>query len=84
MWISDVLPGNVNDLAVARESVLAELRPFVEEMSALADDGYEGASHGALTLVKEPERMKELDISARTRNALIRSVRCMRERRCTT
>ena len=32
MWVSDVLPGNVNDLAAARESVLAELRLFVEEM----------------------------------------------------
>ena len=32
MWVSDVLPGNVNDLAAARESVLAELRLFVEEL----------------------------------------------------
>ena len=32
MRVSDVLPGNVNDLAAARESVLAELRLFAEEM----------------------------------------------------
>ena len=49
MWVSDVLPGNVHDLAAARENVLAVLRPFLEEMPALADRGYEGAGHGVLT-----------------------------------
>jgi hypothetical protein len=80
MWVSDVLPGNVNDLAAARESVLETLRLFVEKMPALADCGYEGAGHGVLTPVKKPAGMKELDINARTRNALIRSVRCLGER----
>ena len=80
MWVSDVLPGNVNDLAAARESVLETLRLFVEKMPALADGGYEGAGHGILTPVKKPAGMKELDINARTRNALIRSVRCLGER----
>jgi hypothetical protein len=80
MWVSDVLPGNVNDLAAARGSVLETLRLFVEKMPALADAGYEGAGHGVLTPVKKPAGMKELDISARTRNALIRSVRCLGER----
>ena len=47
MWVSDVLPGNVNDLAAARESVLAELRLFAEEMPA--HGGYEGAGHGLIT-----------------------------------
>jgi hypothetical protein len=37
MWVSDVLPGNVNDLAAARESVLGTLRLFAETMPALAD-----------------------------------------------
>lgn len=80
MWVSDVLPGNVNDLAAARENVLAVIRPFVEKMPVLADGGYEGAGHGVLTPVKKPSGMKELDINARTRNALIRSVRCLGER----
>jgi hypothetical protein len=80
MWVSDVLPGNVNDLAAARESVLSAVRPFVEKMPVLADGGYEGAGHGVLTPVKKPAGMKELDINARTRNALIRSVRCLGER----
>jgi len=80
MWVSDVLPGNVNDLAAARESVLAVIRPFVDKMPVLADGGYEGAGHGVLTPVKKPAGMKELDINARTRNALIRSTRCLGER----
>jgi hypothetical protein len=80
MRVSDVLPGNVNDLAAARESVLETVRLFVEQMPVLADGGYEGAGHGILTPVKKPKGMKELDINARTRNALLRSLRCLGER----
>jgi hypothetical protein len=29
-WVSDVLPGNVNDLSAAREMVLSVIRPFTE------------------------------------------------------
>ncbi len=58
MWVSDVLPGNVNDLSAARENVLAVLRPFVGLMPALADAGYEGAGHGVHTPVKKPAGMK--------------------------
>ncbi len=72
MWVSDVFPGNVHDLA--------ELPLFAAQMPALADGGYEGAGRGVLTPVKKPAGMKELDINARTRNALIRSTRCMGER----
>jgi hypothetical protein len=54
VWISDVFPGNVNDLAAARGNVLEVLRLFVEEMPALADDGYEGAGHGIIAPVKKP------------------------------
>jgi hypothetical protein len=80
MRVPDVLPGNVNDLAAARESVLGTLRLFAEKMPALADAGYEGAGHGIITPVKKPAGVKEPDISARTRNALIRSTRCLGER----
>ncbi len=73
MWISDVLPGNVHDLAAARENVLAVLRPFLGALPALADPGYEGAGHGVHVPVKKPAGVKELDINTRTRNALIRS-----------
>ena len=81
MWISDVLPGNVHDLAAAREEVLAVLRPVsLDQMPALADGGYEGAGHGVQTPVKKTKGIKELDINNRTRNALLRSLRCLGER----
>jgi hypothetical protein len=80
MWVSDVLPGNVHDLAAARENVLAVLRPFLDVMPALADPGYEGAGHGVYVPVKKPAGVKELDINNRTRNALLRSARCLGER----
>jgi DDE superfamily endonuclease len=80
MWVSDVLPGNVHDLAAAREMVLAALRKYTDEMPALADCGYEGAGHGVLTPVKKPKGVTELDINARTRNMLLSSARCLGER----
>ena len=80
VWISDVLPGNVHDLAAARENVLPVLRNYTDEMPGLADCGYEGAGHGILTPVKKPKGVKELDINARTRNMLLSSARCLGER----
>jgi DDE superfamily endonuclease len=80
LWVSDVLPGNVHDLAAARENVLAVLRPFLDAVPALADPGYEGAGHGIHVPVKKPAGVKELDINTRTRNALLRSARCLGER----
>jgi DDE superfamily endonuclease len=46
----------------------------------LDDPGYEGAGHGIHVPVKKPAGVKELDISTRARNALIRSARCLGER----
>jgi hypothetical protein len=80
MWISAVLPGNVHDLAAAREKVLPVLRNYTDRMPGLADGGYEGAGHGILTPVKKPKGVKELDINARTRNMLLSSARCLGER----
>jgi len=80
MWISDVLPGNVHDLAAARETALPALRDYTDEMPVLADGGYEGAGHGILTPVKKPKGVKELDINTRTRNMLLSSARCLGER----
>jgi len=54
--------------------------PFLEAMPALADPGYEGAGHGVHVPVKKPPGVKELDINTRTRNALLRSARCLGER----
>jgi DDE superfamily endonuclease len=80
MRVSDVLPGNVHDLVAAPETVLAVLRPFLDAMPALADSGYGGAGHGVHVPVKKPAGMTELDISTRTRNALLTSARCLGER----
>jgi hypothetical protein len=60
--VSDVLPGNVHDLAAARQNVLGVLRPFLEAMTVLADPGYEGAGHGIHVPVKKPAGVKELDM----------------------
>jgi hypothetical protein len=80
VWASDVRPGNVHDLAAARETVLPVLRNYTGKMPALADCGYEGAGHGILTPVKKPKGVTELDIDARTRNMLLSSARCLGER----
>jgi DDE superfamily endonuclease len=80
LWVSDVLPGNVHDLAAARENVPGVLRPFLDAMPVLADPGYEGAGHGVHVPVKKPAGAGELDIDTRARNALLRSVRCLGER----
>jgi len=80
MWVSGVLPGNVHDLAAARETVLPVLRNYTGKMPCLADCGYEGAGHGVLTPVKRPKGVKELDVGARTRNMLLRPARCLGER----
>ena len=80
LWVSDVLPGNVHDLAAARQNVLGILRPFLASLPVLADPGYDGAGHGVHVPVKKPAGVRELDINTRTRNALIRSVRCLGER----
>ena len=58
LWVSDVLPGNVHDLAAARENVLGVLRPFLDAMPVLADPGYEGAGHGVHVPVKKPAGSK--------------------------
>jgi hypothetical protein len=78
--VSGVLPGNVHDLAAAREMVLGVLRPFLARLPVLADPGYEGAGQGVHVPVKKPAGVKELDINTRTRNALLRSARCLGER----
>jgi DDE superfamily endonuclease len=61
LWVSDVLLGNVHDLAAARENVLGALRPFLAAMPVLADPGYEGAGRGVHVPVKKPAGAGELD-----------------------
>jgi len=46
----------------------------------LADSGCEGAGIGVLVPVKTPAGNQELDTGTRTRNALLRDLRCRGER----
>ncbi|MDP4511534.1 transposase family protein [Nonomuraea turcica] len=80
IWISDALPGSTHDITAAREQVLATIRPYLKDMPVLADSGYEGAGAGVHVPVKQPADGRELDVDTRTRNALLRSLRCLGER----
>jgi len=72
----------VHDITAARIHALPALyRTAAQKLPTLADPGYEGAGIGILMPVKQPHDGRELDISARTRNALQRSLRCLGERR---
>jgi hypothetical protein len=80
LWVSDVLPGGVHDITAAREHLLAIARPYLKNLPVLADSGYEGAGAGVHVPVKKPAGCRELDINTRTRNDLLRSLRCLGER----
>jgi hypothetical protein len=71
LWVSDVLPGNVQDLKAARRLVPEIIRPYLNHMPLLADPGYQGAGHGIFTPVKQPADGSELDTDTRTYNALL-------------
>ena len=79
LWVSDVLPGSTHDLTAARELVLPQARPYLNDLPFLADSGYEGAGAGVLVPVKKPAK-GELDPDTKTRNALLRSLRYQGER----
>jgi hypothetical protein len=81
LWAGPAEPGSVHDITAARRHALPALyRAAALGMPALADLGYEGAGIGVLTPVKKPFGNQELDIGNRTRNALLRDLRCRGER----
>jgi hypothetical protein len=81
LWISDVEPGSVHDITAARIHALPALyQAATAGLPALADPGYDGAGLGILIPVKQPPGGGELDINTRTRNAILRSLRCLGER----
>jgi DDE superfamily endonuclease len=81
LWVSEAEPGSVHDLTAARAHALPALyRAAAAGLPALADPGYEGAGIGILIPVRQPAGGRELDINARTRNAIQRSLRCLGER----
>lgn len=79
--VSGVEPGSVHDLTAARIHALPALYAAAAAgLPALADPGYEGAGIGICIPVRQPADGRELDINTRTRNALLRSLRCLGER----
>jgi hypothetical protein len=81
LWISEVEPGSAHDLTAARAHALPALyHAAATGLPTLADPGYEGAGIGILIPVKQPTGGRELDVNARTRNAIQRSLRCLGER----
>ena len=81
LWVSDVEPGSVHDITAARIHALPALyRAAAAGLPTLADPGYDGAGLGILIPVKQPPGGGELDINTRTRNAILRSLRCLGER----
>jgi hypothetical protein len=80
LWVSAILPGGVHDITAARDLVLAILRPFLKDLPVLAGSGYEGAGCGVHVPVKNPAGGRKPDLDTRTRNELLRSLRCPGER----
>ena len=81
LWVSDAEPGSVHDITAARTHALPALYAAAAAgLTILADAGYDGASP-AIHIPAKPRRNRPaLSINARTRNMLLRSVRCRGER----
>ena len=81
LWVSEAEPGSVHDITAARLRALPALyRAAAAGLPTLADPGYDGAGIGIYVPVKQPPGGQDLDINTRTRNALLRSLRCLGER----
>jgi hypothetical protein len=81
LWVSEVEPGSVHDITAARIHALPGLYwAAAADLPTLADPGYDGAGIGIHIPVRQPAGGRELDINTRTRNALLRSLRCLGER----
>jgi hypothetical protein len=81
LWVSGAEPGSVHDITAARIHALPALyRAAATGLPALADPGYDGAGIGIHIPVKQPADGRDLDVNTRTRNALLRSLRCLGER----
>jgi hypothetical protein len=81
LWVSEAEPGSVHDITAARLRALPALyRAAAAGLPTLADPGYEGAGIGIHIPVRQPPCGQDLDINSRTRNALLRSLRCLGER----
>jgi hypothetical protein len=82
LWVSEVEPGSVHDLTAAQKHILGALYWAAAhlDLPTLADSGYEGSGAGIHTPVKQPTDGRALDLDNRTRNSLLRGMRCLGER----
>jgi hypothetical protein len=81
LWISPAEPGSVHDITAARAHALPALYPAAAGgLPTLADPGYEGAGIGVHIPARQPAGGRDLDMNTRTRNTLLRSLRCLGER----
>jgi len=55
-------------------------RAAAADLPTLAGPGYESSGIGILIPVRQPQGGRELDVNARTRNAIQRCLRCLGER----
>ncbi len=83
IWVSDVAPGHLHDLTVARNAgVIGALQWAASQLDlpTLADSGYEGAGHGIKVPVKQPAGGQVLAPDNQAYNTLHRATRCRGER----
>jgi hypothetical protein len=83
IWVSDVAPGHLHDLTVARDAgVVAALNWAASQLDlpTLADSGYDGAGLGVKTPVKQPMGGQVLAPDNQAFNTLHRATRCLGER----
>ena len=83
IWVSDVAPGHLHDLTVARDAgVIGALNWAASQLDlpTLADSGYEGAGHGIKTPFKQPVGGQTLAPDNQAYNTLHRATRCLGER----
>jgi hypothetical protein len=83
IWVSEVAPGHLHDLTVARGTGVTGALNWVASqlnLPILADSGYEGAGHGIKVPVKQPAGAQVLAPDNQTYNALHRATRCRGER----
>ena len=80
LWVSDVLPGNVHDLAAAREMRPRRTAAVPGPPARTGRPGLRRRRSRRPRPGEEPAGARELDIDTRARNALIRSARCLGER----
>jgi hypothetical protein len=83
IWESEVAPGHLHDLTVARDAGVTGALNWAAsqlDLPTLADSGYEGAGHGIKVPVKQPAGAQVLAPDNETYNALHRATRCLGER----